>query len=47
MKGGGLVSKDNKVETRKLTEEELKSVEKMFNRIHALLEAAYEYETKK
>ena len=30
------MSKENKVETRKLTEEELKVVEQMFNRIHAL-----------
>ena len=37
----------NKVQTCQFTEEELKSVEKMFNRIHALIEAVYEYETKK
>ena len=47
MKGGGLVNKENKVETHKLTEEEFKIVENMFNRIHALFEAVYEYETKK
>ena len=47
MKGGGLVNKENKVMTRKLTDEELKNVEKMFDYIHALFEAMYEYETKK
>lgn len=41
------MNKENKVETRKLTEEELKVVEQMFNHIHALIEAVYEYETKK
>ena len=30
------MSKENKVKTRKLTEEELKVVEQIFNRIHAL-----------
>lgn len=41
------MSKENKVEARKLIEEELKVIDKMLEHINVLIEALCEYETKK
>ena len=45
MKGVRTVDKENKVVMREFTDEELKNVVKMFDRICTLFEAMYEYET--